>query len=230
MVPFSSSVSLPFTIANAGPGNLSIDYISINGTDDFTSPALFPGGSPTMSLAPSASYTFYITASWDNPLTWGYLVISNNNTGEGPFTSSWSDSQYYYSVSLIATPTMPVYLAIQPILFRSTFFPLGIGVSLDDLLTGSYTPAYTGSEDIQPYGITFVPGQKVALNASQNLYSFDYYEVWPPNEVYESYLYYPSPYGFTVSYDPKTKVILNQTSSIVGTSLRTKTGIVARYR
>jgi hypothetical protein len=121
-------------------------------------------------------------------------------------------------------------LAIQPVLVRSTFFPLGVGVSLDDLLTSSAVPNYTGSEAITPYGVTFNTGDTITLNATQNLYSFDYYEVWPPNQVLDEQHTFVTWWGFSASYDPRTTVILNSTSSIVGTSFGTRQGIVARYR
>jgi hypothetical protein len=102
-------------------------------------------------------------------------------------------------------------IAIEPVLYRSAFFGLG-------------------AETVTPYSASFVPGDHVALTASQERYSFDYYEIWPPNTVYQSDCFYPTMFGFTASFDPKTIVVLNQTSSIVGTSLRTGVGIVARYR
>lgn len=105
---------------------------------------------------------------------------------------------------------MPI-LAITPVLYRSDFFGLG-------------------SESISPYSASFFPGQIVALTASQHLYSFDYYQIWPPNTVHRSDYFYVTAFGFTASLDPNTSVVLNQDEDIVGTSLRTGKGIVARYR
>ena len=68
---------------------------------------------------------------------------------------------------------MPQILAIDPVLFRSSDFPLGV-------------------ESIQPYNVTFNPGDIVELSATQNKYSFDYYQVWPPHQVVESDNFYPT--------------------------------------
>ena len=102
-------------------------------------------------------------------------------------------------------------LAVDPLLYISPIFPLG-------------------AETVAPYNLAFQTGDVVELYASQEKYSFDCYHVWPPNLVLESSLFFPTIYGFTASFDPITKVQLNVTGSITGTSYRTGYGIGARYR
>ncbi len=121
-------------------------------------------------------------------------------------------------------------LAIQPLYYDTTVFALGTGVSVSDLLGRQVTHSYDGSEVVEPYESQFEPGDVVQLIASQNKYSFDYFEIWSPNTVHTSTSFYVTAYGFTASYDPRTKVILNNTGSIIGTNEGNRYGIVARYR
>jgi hypothetical protein len=82
------------------------------------------------------------------------------------------------------------------------------------------------SETITPSGSYFFPGDIITMVASQNRYSFDYYEVWAPNVVIESTCAYPTLFGFVASFDPRTKVQLNSLGDITGSN----SNIIARYR
>lgn len=119
------------------------------------------------------------------------------------------------------TPTtspLPV-LKIEPYLGQSTIYMVAPGEAINQTYMRDY-------EDINPYDARFVPGSIVSLSATQNKFSFDYYEVYPPNTIYESSFWYVTYKGFTASYDPNTKVVLNSTGSVYGNSK----SIIARYR
>lgn len=124
------------------------------------------------------------------------------------------------------TPTPSTMLAIQPMLYTKSAFPLGDGVTVSELLGRVVEYNYGGCEVVTPYEEPFEPGEVVQLSASQNKYSFDYFEIWSPNTVDTSTNFYITAFGFTASFDPNTKVRINQGTSIIGTS----GGIVARYR
>lgn len=83
-----------------------------------------------------------------------------------------------------------------------------------------------GSETISPYSHSFETNDKVTLIASQKYYSFDYYEIRSPVTVTNSAYVYVSYKGFTASFDPRTEVQLNTTSSINSNNPL----IIARYR
>lgn len=85
---------------------------------------------------------------------------------------------------------------------------------------------YLGVETISPNNFRFEYGDAVWLNASQNKYSFDYYEIYAPVTVLNSSYCFISCYGFTASFDPRTQVQLNTASDIIGN----KSLIIARYR
>jgi hypothetical protein len=83
-----------------------------------------------------------------------------------------------------------------------------------------------GRETITPNDINFEYGQTVVLNASQNKYSFDYYEIHSPITVVSSDLYYIAYRGFTASFDPRTEVKMNINTDVTGSNSL----IIARYR
>lgn len=82
-------------------------------------------------------------------------------------------------------------------------------------------------ESIGPSNYTFSQGETIKLSATQNRYSFDYYEIWAPNLIVnaESRVY-RTIWGYYVSFDPNTEVQLNVSGSITGSNA----SIVARYR
>lgn len=119
------------------------------------------------------------------------------------------------------TPTsspLPV-IKIEPYLGQSTIYMVAPGETINQTYMRD-------SEDINPYDARFVPGSIISLSATQNKFSFDYYEVYPPNTIYESSFWYVTYKGFTASYDPNTKIVLNSTGSVYGNSK----SIIARYR
>jgi len=130
------------------------------------------------------------------------------------------------------TPTpILLQLAIKPLLYRSEIFPMGLGISVSDVL-GRTVPYgnYCGTEAVEPYAVNYSPGQVVTFVASQHQYSFDYYEIWSPNTVYESSNWRITQRGFTASFDPRTKIIINNTTHLTGSGGEAKYGIKARYR
>lgn len=161
----------------------------------------------------------------------GSLLVDDSGTGKTAtnYGVTWTaDSPFPFAPLVTPTPTpvptdtptptpsptpLPptLILAIDPLLYVSSTFPLG-------------------PEFIAPYSASFQVGDNVQLSASQQFYSFDYYEIWSPNTVACSSYSYISMFGFTASFDPRTVVTLNNTSSIVGTNYRTRYGIVAHYR
>jgi hypothetical protein len=83
-----------------------------------------------------------------------------------------------------------------------------------------------GREVITPTNINFEYGQNIILNASQNKYSFDYYEIHAPITIVASDLYYITYRGFTASFDPRTEVKLNINTDVTGSN----SPIIAHYR
>ena len=119
------------------------------------------------------------------------------------------------------TPTtspLPV-IKIEPYLGQKTIYLVAPGEGINEEYMRSI-------ETINPYNSRFTPGGIVILEATQHQFSFDYYEVYPPNTVYESSFWFITAGGFTASFDPNTKVVLNSTGSVYGNSK----SIIARYR
>lgn len=120
------------------------------------------------------------------------------------------------------TPTSTPYpqIAVKPLLYKSTKFPLwekSTFVSRE----GTY------SEVIGPYEEKVYAGAIVPLTASQQYYSFDYYAIYPPHTIYSAGAYwYTTVGGFTASYDPNTIVRIGATVNITGSD----SGIRAIYR
>lgn len=82
------------------------------------------------------------------------------------------------------------------------------------------------SETVAPRNYNYSYGEIVKLSASQNLFSFDYYEIHEPIEVVQSSYCYKTIYGFVASYDPNTTVKMNYDSYVTGSYSK----IIARYR
>lgn len=120
------------------------------------------------------------------------------------------------------TPTSTPYpqIAINPLLYKSTRFPLW-EKSTFLLRDGKY------SEIIGPSGSSIYAGAIVPLTASQEYYSFDYYAIYPPHTIYSAgAFWYTTVGGFTASYDPNTIVRIGANVSITGSD----GGIRAIYR
>ena len=82
-------------------------------------------------------------------------------------------------------------------------------------------------EIISPKDFNFTPGDIIKLSASQNRYSFDYYEIWAPNIIINSEChFFQTIWGFYASFDPNTEVQLNDINDISGSNAT----IIARYR
>lgn len=119
------------------------------------------------------------------------------------------------------TPTtspLPV-IKIEPYLGQKTIYLVATGEGINEEYMRSI-------ETINPYNSRFTPGSRVMLEATQHQFSFDYYEIYPPNTIYNSSYWFITAGGFTASFDPNTEVILNSTGSLYGNN-RT---IIARYR
>ena len=80
------------------------------------------------------------------------------------------------------------------------------------------TSLYDGtSEQIFPYNEVIESGSIVQLNATQLLYSFDYYAIYPPHTIYNAgAMWFITNAGFTASYDPNTVVKIGATVNITG--------------
>ncbi len=120
------------------------------------------------------------------------------------------------------TPTSTPYpqIAINPLLYKSTRFPLW-EKSTFLLRDGKY------SEIIGPSGSSIYAGAIVPLTASQQYYSFDYYAIYPPHTIHSAgAFWYTTVGGFTASYDPNTIVRIGANISITGSD----SGIRAIYR
>lgn len=83
-----------------------------------------------------------------------------------------------------------------------------------------------GKEKVYPYEAGFSYGENIVLDATQNKYSFDYYEIHAPITVVSSKLFYNTAYGFTASLDPRTEVKMNIDGDVSGSD----SPIIARYR
>jgi hypothetical protein len=83
-----------------------------------------------------------------------------------------------------------------------------------------------GKESIQVSQSAFTYGDIITMNATQNKYSFDYYEIRPPITVVQSETSYVTYYSHTASFDPKTIVCLTTDEEITGSG----SPIIAHYR
>jgi hypothetical protein len=99
-----------------------------------------------------------------------------------------------------------------------------VHVSNFEIISG--TNMASGVSGSYPDGLMFSPGDVIKLSPTQNRYSFDYYEIWPPNKIINSSNAYPTQYGFIASYDPYTEVQVNHAGNITGQFGK----IIARYR
>lgn len=108
-------------------------------------------------------------------------------------------------------------IAVTPQNYTTMGFPLCIASSV-----------YSGaSEQIFPQNQTIQEGDIVQLHATQQLYSFDYYAIYPPHTIYNAgALWFTTVRGFTASYDPNTVVKIGATVNITGSD----SGIRAIYR
>ncbi len=226
-------------------GNLT-DFHFVNGTAKYTGSVIGERSFwPIVGMTPTANTKLLLNV----PSSEDFLVDSSGLNKTVYSDSTGSYSTYYPTPDPTPTPTpeptptptptstpsptptpLPIF-AIQPILYRSTDFPMGRGVSVIDVLGRQVTTgSYEGCEAIEPFGLSFQPGDIVQLHATQNKYSFDYYEIWPPNTVDASSNSYMTQYGFIASYDPRTRIRLNETASLIGNRFGTRSGIVAKYR
>jgi hypothetical protein len=72
-------------------------------------------------------------------------------------------------------------------------------------------------EEVSPCGTIMYEGAIVQLQASQILYSFDYYKLYPPHTIYSAgAFWYITAAGFTASYDPDTYVRIGREMNITG--------------
>jgi hypothetical protein len=79
----------------------------------------------------------------------------------------------------------------------------------------------SGTEQVNPCGQTFNVGDVIQLHASQMLYSFDYYAIYPPHTIYSAgAFWYTTVKGFTASYDPNTYVKIGEAVSITGSNAK----------
>jgi hypothetical protein len=75
------------------------------------------------------------------------------------------------------------------------------------------------TEDSYPCGMPLYEGAIVPLSASQVLYSFDYYAIYPPHTIYSAgAFWYTTVGGFTASYDPNTVVRIGAAMNITGSN------------
>ena len=88
------------------------------------------------------------------------------------------------------------------------------------LLNGIYSNFPMGTEIVSATLINDINlGTYYQLDASQKKYSFDYYAIYSPLIVLNSNSgYYITAYGFTASFDPRTQIYTNTTSSIYSNS------------
>jgi hypothetical protein len=85
------------------------------------------------------------------------------------------------------------------------------------LLYNMYTNFPMGTEIVTAVKVDDINlGTYYQLDCTQNKYSFDYYAIYPPISISstsaESYI---TRYGFIAAYDPRTRIYLNTTGSIL---------------
>jgi hypothetical protein len=83
-----------------------------------------------------------------------------------------------------------------------------------------------GPESISATPSTFAVGDILTLHASQDRYSFYYYEIYAPNKLINSGKWRLESSNVAISFDPDTQVQINAAEHHTGTNSK----IRARYR
>lgn len=185
-----------------------------------------PTSTPTNTVTPSSTETPTPTETPTNtPTTTSTLTPTPSITETVTPTPSVTVTNTPTNTStptVTPTPTSTPYpqIAVNPLLYKSTKFPLWEKSTF-------VSKEKTYSEVIGPYKEKVYVGAIVPLTASQQYYSFDYYAIYPPHTIYSAGAYwYTTVGGFTASYDPNTIVKIGATVNITGSD----SGIRAIYR